>query len=194
MGQRSVQGLDTTRAAAALRTLGDGDRVRLMRFAELRARGLPMVEASDLLNEAIARALSTRRWPSHISFLRFMLQTIRSVASEHWRRLEPVSREADLLGTRGVEQDGGYLSPLENIPDPASQPDRIVLALKTLAEIEGLFRDDTEVLAVLSGRAMGEAPAEVRRRARMTPTQYASAQKRLLRMLSRTMLQEAATS
>ena len=76
-------------SVAALRRLSDGDLRRLERLARLRVIGLHAVDWRDLLHEAIVRLLDgSRRWPRDVSMVVFLRETMRSIASDHWRRLE----------------------------------------------------------------------------------------------------------
>src|SRR5262249_46044154 len=74
--------------ARAIRALSDTDLVRLKALAQLWVRGLPDgLTWSDLLNEAIARALDgSRRWPPGVPLLAFLSGVMRSICDDHWRR------------------------------------------------------------------------------------------------------------
>src|ERR1700744_5939432 len=73
--------------AIAFAALNAADYARLARIAQLRARGLPELDWRDLLHDATTRALEgARRWPADVPFMAFVAQTLRSVASEAWRR------------------------------------------------------------------------------------------------------------
>ena len=87
LAQREVATIDE--AAAALRRLSDADLRRLERIARLRAIGLNALDWRDLLNEAFVRLLNgSRRWPHKVKLVVFLRETMRSIASEYWRRLE----------------------------------------------------------------------------------------------------------
>jgi hypothetical protein len=67
---------------AAIRGLSDADLSRLRALAGLRARTLPGVDWSDLLNEAIVRAPDrTRRWPPTVPILAFLAGVMRSMTT-----------------------------------------------------------------------------------------------------------------
>ena len=103
-------------SAAALRRLSEGELRRLEQLARLRVIGLHAVDWRDLLQEAIARLLDgSRRWPRDVSLVVFLRETMRSIASDHWRRLEEpvVMSEAEL----GVHQETGE-GALDNAIDP----------------------------------------------------------------------------
>lgn len=173
-----------TDVAAALLSLTDADLVRLKRIAQLRSAGLVAIEWKDLINEAVSRALGeTRRWPRSVPFVAFLAQTMRSIANEEWRRLhqEKVTLESD-LGTANSE---GELMILDELAENSVHPEREVLARKTLEEIEALFKDDLEALAILNGLAEGLTPDEIQIKGDMSRIQYASSQKRIRRKLSR---------
>jgi RNA polymerase sigma-70 factor (ECF subfamily) len=115
----------TERVAHALRRLSDADLLRLEALARLRARGLPGVVWSDLLNEAIRRALDgSRPRPPSVPLLAFLAQIMRSVWSELCRRNALEHRIARAgAGTESDEMD----------------PERIVAAAQALAAIHKLF-------------------------------------------------------
>ena len=156
--------------------LGDADLLRLQRFAQLRAPLAPSMDWQDLLQEAIARILDGRRqWPRSIDFMAFMRQTIRSIASERRRR--------ELRKPEHAEFDDEQM--IDSALSSAGQPERVVATSNLLEEIHTLFANDPEVLAVLSGIAADESPKEIQSRSGMSTTQYASAQKRIRRGLTR---------
>ncbi len=172
----------TAEVAAALAALSDADLVRLKRVAQLRSAGLNVITWEDLVNEAVARSLAGARvWPLHIPFIAFMAQTIRSIASEERRRVEheQTSAETDL---RSSEDDD---HPIADRAVNDITPEREVIARRTLSAIEGLFQDDQEATAILQGFAEGATPEQIQASAALTPTQYASAQRRVRRRLAR---------
>nr|WP_276978022.1 hypothetical protein [Ferrimicrobium acidiphilum] len=172
----------TAEVAAALAALSGADLVRLKRIAQLRSAGLSTVTWEDLINEAIVRSLTgTRRWPPSIPFIAFLAQTIRSIASEEWRRLdhEQTRVEADLGFGEDDDQSMADLA-VDHIG-----PERNAIARKTLNDIELLFHDDDAAKAILHGFAQGATPKQVQSSASLTPTQYASAQRRIRRRLAR---------
>lgn len=172
----------TAEVAAALVALSDADLVRLKQIAQLRSAGLSTVTWEDLVNEAAVRSLAgARRWPRSIPFIAFLAQTIRSIASEEWRRLEheQTSVEADLGSGEDDDQ------PIANLAVDHLTPEREVIARKTLNDIELLFHDDQEAKVILHGFAQGATPEQIQASASLTPTQYASAQRRIRRRLAR---------
>ena len=170
-------------SAAALRRLSEGELRRLEQLARLRVIGLHAVDWRDLLHEAIARLLDgSRRWPRDVSLVVFLRETMRSIASDHWRRLEEpvVMSEAEL----GVHQETGE-GALDNAIDPVASPERRVSAAETLARIEEAFKGDENALKVMAGMAIGKSPKEIQEEAGMNKTRYASTQRRIRRGLAR---------
>ena len=98
LAQRGV--VDAAGSAAAvsraLAELSEIDLLRLRALARLRARGLPLgIDWSDLLHEALARALDgSRQWPHGVPILVFLTGVMRSVCADVWRRRR---REAELI-------------------------------------------------------------------------------------------------
>ena len=166
-----------------MRRLSDGDLRRLEQLARLRVIGLHAVDWRDLLHEAIVRLLDgTRQWPRDVPLVAFLRETMRSIASDHWRRLErPVVVAESELGIDG-EIDG---SEVGHARDVAGQPERQVSADETLARIEDAFRDDDEALKVMAGMAGGKSPREIQEETGMDETRYASTQRRIRRRLGR---------
>ena len=167
----------------ALRRLSDDDLRRLQQLARLRVIGLHTVDWRDLLHEAIARLLDgSRRWPRDVSLIVFLRETMRSIASDHWRRLEsPVIVTESELGGNAVTGEGA----LDNAMDPAASPERRVSAAETLARIEEVFRSDDDALKVMAGMASGKSPQEIQEETGMNETRYASTQRRIRRGLAR---------
>jgi DNA-directed RNA polymerase specialized sigma24 family protein len=168
-----------------LAALSDADLLRLKRFAQLRSLRLPLLNWSDLLNEAIVRVLDgSRLWPPDVDFIVFLLQSIRSIASEQWRRIQrtPVTREADLPPANPVNTERASLDELGR---DELNPEREVLAAFALRDVMTIFRADQHATAILVGLAEGDAPTDIQRRASMTSIQYASAQRRIRRALAR---------
>ena len=162
--------------AIALAALTPADHVRLGQIAQLRARGLPEVDWRDLLQEACGRALDgTRRWPLDVAFFAFLAQTIRSVASEAWRRRGLV-----------VRPGGEAESSAEAVADDTPDPERQLVARDLLQRLEALFSADPAALAILTGVAEGLTPDDIQRRSSMSATAYDSARRRMRRTLART--------
>ena len=168
--------------AAALRGLSDAEIHRLEQLARLRVIGLHAVDWRELLHEAIARLLDgTRRWPKQVPLVVFLRETMRSIASVHWRRLE---RSLVVTGSE-LKTDGDMDGAVEDALDETGQPERRASAAGTLERIEEIFRDDEEALCVLAGMASGNAPREIQAAGGMDETRYASTQRRIRRRLAR---------
>lgn len=183
MSQKVVELATVPEVAATLAALGDPDLLRLRRIAQLRAMGLTAVDWRDVLNEAVVRVLTgSRKWPKTVPFVAFMAQTMRSIANEHWRQVHEsgVTVEADL----DIDTDHPTAG-LEQMAVNAIHPEREVIARRTLADIEELFRGDSQVLAILEGLGEGLSPVETQEEAGISATQYASAQRRIRRELAR---------
>lgn len=166
-------------AAKAIVGLSTADKLRIERFARLRAVSLGPVEWQDLLQEAIGRILSgSRRWPPSVPMVAFLQQTIRSVAHEERRRLikRLELRESQLgpsdAGTLYQHQDDG--------PDAL----RALGAKEQLREILEAFKGDREVLLLIDGLAGGETALETQARAGFTSLAYDAARKRFRRKLN----------
>ena len=173
-----------TKGAVALRNLSDADLRRLERIARLRCIGLHDLHWRDLLHEAIARLLDgSRIWPKHLSLVVFLRETMRSIASDHWRRrsVNPIQLESEVPEIA----DAGNSPILENTPDLTPNPEEALSAVETLKHIHDIFCEDTDALHVIIGMANGKSPGEIQKEAGMTPTRYATTQRRIRRRLAR---------
>jgi RNA polymerase sigma-70 factor (ECF subfamily) len=95
----------------------------------------------------------------------FLAGVMRSLRSEHWRRV------------RG----GGAVVRQELAPDP----ERALIAAQELEAIGRLFADDLVVLRIITGLAEGLSPEEIRLAFGLSTTDYDSARRRMRRCLLR---------
>lgn len=167
--------------AEALRQLSDEDHERLEKIARLRVMGLHAVAWRDLLHDAIERLLDgRRRWPREVPLVVFLRETMRSIASDHWRRLDQsVVRSESEVGEERETDGGAVVSAV----DETAQPERRVSAEETIRRIEDAFEGDREALCVLAAMASGRGPQEIQQEIGMDKTRYASTLRRIRRRL-----------
>jgi DNA-directed RNA polymerase specialized sigma24 family protein len=165
-----------TPVSRVLASLSEADLLRLQALARLRARGLPRgVSWSDLLHEAIARALDgSRQWPPGLPFLAFLSGVMRSICDESWRRR---GREAELV-VFGDDVEG-------DVECPAPNQERVLAAAQAITAIQRLFRGDEVALRILAGLANGLSAEEIRNNNNLSSVQYDSARRRMRRALIR---------
>ena len=176
--QAAVGAADSpTLVARALAGLSDADLLRLQALARVRARGLPPgVSWSDLLHEAIVRALDgSRQWPPHLPFLAFLSGVMRSLCGEIWRWRR---REAELIVT---EEEGACVE----AACPAPDAERVFAAAEAVSALHRLFADDAIILQIVSGLAGGLTAEEIRAMHDLSPIAYDSARRRMRRALLR---------
>jgi hypothetical protein len=122
----------------------------------------------DLLQESVTRILLGKRAvPEGIAVVAFVAGVMRSLRSEHWQRI----RKATPHGSELI--------------DPAAGPERALIAQQELAAIQGLFADDAVALTILDGLAAGLTADEIRDAAQLSDSDYASARRRMRRVLLR---------
>jgi RNA polymerase sigma-70 factor (ECF subfamily) len=140
------------------------------------------VSWEDLLQEAITRALlGSRVQPEGVTVVGFLAGVMRSLRTEHWRRVQRgEGRPAALSRQAG----GGEERELE-LRDPRPDPERALAALQELDAIERLFADDRVALQIIAGLAAGLSAQEIRSATGLTKTDYDSARKRMRRALLR---------
>lgn len=167
--------LRPTETARALNLLTDMDLLRLKTLARLHARGLPPeVGWEDLLQEAITRMLTgARQAPGTVPLVAFLAGIMRSLRSEHWRRLR--------RGAPGREPLPITHEPV--LAEAAPSPERSLMAQEQLHAIQRLFAHDPVVLSILAALAEGHSAEEICRLLDLTRTEYDSARKRVRRGL-----------
>ena len=169
--------------AEGLRQLSEEDYHRLEKIARLRATGLHAVVWRDLLHDAVERLLDgRRRWPRNVPLVVFLRETMRSIASDHWRRVDQsvVVAESEMVGDG--EADCGAVA---NAADETAQPERQASAKETIRQIEDTFESDSEALWVLSAMASGKSPREIQLEIGIDEVRYASTLRRISRRLRR---------
>ena len=167
---------------AALRGLTDSEWQQLADLARVRATGLGTLDSGDLLHGAIDRMLTgKRKWPRDVPLVVFLRETMRSIASNEWRRLE----QRVIVAESEMRPDGAWGDgAVEAAPDVSMAPETRVVAAEMLDQIEGVFRDDAEALAVIVGVTGGQSPDEIRRENAMGEKRYATTLRRIRRRLT----------
>ena len=155
----------------------------LEKIARLRVIGLHAVEWRELLHDAIERLLDGRRqWPRNVPLVVFLRETMRSIASDHWRRLDRPVVVAESEMSADGEADGGLVA---NAVDETAQPERRASAEETIRRIEDAFEGDGQALRVLAAMASGQSPRETQQEIGIDETRYASTLRRIRRRLRR---------
>src|SRR5882757_3246361 len=170
-------------AALALKLVSEADLLRLKIIARLHARGLPAdVGWADLLQEAFTRVLDgSRHQPEGVSIVAFLAGVMRSLKSEHWRRVARESRYGQAAPYSQVDE-----GTLDTEPrDPAPDLERSLNALQELAAVDRLFVDDPIALQIIAGLAEGLSAERIRGAAGISKIDYDSARKRMRRALLR---------
>lgn len=167
--------------ALALKLVSEKDLLRLKAIARLHARGLPPeIDWSDLLQEAFTRLLDgSRKCPEDVPIAVFLAGVMRSIKADHWRR----ARRARLPQMR-TEVDLGD-DPEGEAGDPSPDPERSLIAMQQLAEIDRLFAGDPRALQVIEGLFEGWSPEQIRATYDMSKTEYDSTRRRMRRTLLR---------
>lgn len=161
--------------------LDDDALYRLEVAAARYRRALPKHDVEELVNEALQRALDGRRkWRRDVAFMAFMLETMRSIASE-WLKRNLRDVPDSQIGVSSGEDDEGE-SFLERQSTAEGDPEAAARFRDVADRLERVFGSgDDEVMGVVLGRIEGLSPAETQKEFNMTPKAYAAAQKRLRR-------------
>jgi DNA-directed RNA polymerase specialized sigma24 family protein len=176
-GARDIASEDEVRAQ--LLALDDDAMGRLELKAATYRRMLPQQDVDDLVNETLRRVLDgCRKWPKDVAFMAFLFQTMRSIASEWWKRNRREVPDSQIETGNDGEDDDSFL---ERQPAAGGGPDDSAAFAKFADAVEEVFANDDDVMAVIIGRVEGLSAAETREKFDMTATAFATAQKRLRR-------------
>jgi len=169
--------------ALALNLIGEMDLLRLKAIARLHARGLPPdVGWEDLLQEAFTRVLvGSRVLPEGVTMVAFIAGVMRSLRTDHWRRVLAGPGSAKALRN---DRAAGKSHDVE-VRDPAPGPERSLSARQELAAIQQLFAADPVVLQIIAGLGEGLEAEQIRASAKVSRKDYDSARKRMRRALLR---------
>jgi len=174
--------LRPTETALALKVVTDLELLRLKTLARWYARGLlPVVTWEDLLQEALTRILvGSRQASAGVPTVAFIAGVMRSLRSEHWRRIGgPKTGGAASSGS--ADRTKRQVERADSLPGP----EHALVAQQELESIRRLFCDDRTALAIIDGLVEGLTVTEIRLAAGLTETEYASARKRMRRLLLR---------
>jgi DNA-directed RNA polymerase specialized sigma24 family protein len=167
---------------AQLLALDDDALHRLELGAARYRRMLPRQDVEELVNETLRRALERdRKWRKDQPFMAFLFLSMRSIA---WEFLKQNQREvpASQIGVNNDDNDDEENDDyLERQPAEVGDPEAAACHVLFVDEIERMFRDDDDVMAVIIGRVEGLSSVETRERFDLTPTAFETAQKRLRR-------------
>ncbi len=171
----------------AFEELSHKELLHLSIFADFKARICPSSEGEDLLNQAFCDVLSgNRRWyKEKVEFKHFLFGVVRSITNNAIRK----------------DQGRSNVVSLDQTDCPASTtPETILMASereerarKTLARIEQLFVDDTEVALVIWCLKLGMKGPEIQSDLGISKTEYETIVKRMRRKLVRMKEQDLAS-
>ena len=175
--------LRPSETALALKLVSEMDLLRLKTIARLHARGLPPdVGWEDLLQECLTRVLTgARRIPAGVAPVAFIAGVMRSLKSEHWRRVSGKGRRG---GNPRSRFPGGSTGD-PTLRDHAPGPERSLMAMEQLKAIERLFADDPVALGIIDGLGEGLSAEQIRAALGLSKTDYDSARRRMRRCLLR---------
>ena len=167
-------------SALGLGLITDLELLRLKTLARWYARGLPPdVTWEDLIQEALTRIIvGKRQVPDGVAIVAFLAGVMRSIRSEHWQRVEGTGARGRSVRSQSADR------PVELV-DGAPGPDQAVMAQQELARVRELFAEDPTATAILDGLARGLTAEELRVALGLSDTDYASARKRMRRVLLR---------
>jgi len=175
--------LRPAQTALALELVSRLDLLRLKSIARVYARGLPPdVTWEDLLQEALTRVITGARVrPEGVETLAFIVGVMRSLRADYWRRASRQTEGKDAL--RIDHSDDESLALVGADPEPS--PERALSARQELTLVHMLFANDAQALKILEGLGLGLDAEQIRRRARMSRTDYDSTRRRMRRTLLR---------
>lgn len=165
---------------ATIRGLSQPEWARLRKVARLYANA-GAIEADDLLQEAMMRAISTRACPAHVDVVRFIAEAMRSIAHDQRKKQKPVAELVPIARTGEAFETGVDLVDESEGPEDGliTKEDSAHYAV-TYDAIRALFEDDPIAKDVLEGLLEDMTPVEIRELTGLDQTGYDS-KRRLIR-------------
>jgi DNA-directed RNA polymerase specialized sigma24 family protein len=166
--------------AQALLRLTPAEKARL-RHASVHVAQVADVDAEDLLQEAITRALAgKRRWPDHVDIVTFLAMVMKSLASAGQRSAaRRPERDPDDEGDPDIYED-------KNPEGLGQRADEILISEERRRAILAMFDGDDEAQLIVEGMLGGMEGEELRKFVDLNPTQYASKRRKIRRTLNLT--------
>lgn len=184
--------------SAALRDLSDPDHRRLQKAAKLFMRFHPILareyEADDLLQMASLAALQgTRKWPKNrVKFVKFLAETMRSIASNESRKLQEGMLADATPGVEGrsADVDVREADALEGAVSATPDPEEALLQkeheagrLTKIALLRAQLADDQKIARIFELQLEGLSKREIRERLGMDSIRFWTADRRLTRRI-----------
>lgn len=169
----------------AIVELTDVEAIRLENVARFRAlglRGLGLgVNAEDLLQEAITRTIEgRRRWKREISFVKHLIETMRSISSHERERFRKAKVKSPVRELEGDES--GLSSPLSwRAPDS----EVIAAACQQKTAIFERFAEDPTAEQVLDGLQAEMTGPEIQEVLEISQREYETVMTRIRRSIDR---------
>ncbi len=170
----------------AISKLSSADAERLHQFATFKAMALTAlglgIDAEDLIQEAMWRtATGKRRWPKHITFVKYLIESVRSVASH---AIPASAKGVTMVSSDPANEDEESSDEWSPQWEPVSQmPDAecIAMARDRLSRIEKRFENDERVQLIMEGLSTGMTGPEIKEDLGISQTELETAMTRLRR-------------
>lgn len=175
---------NTNQILEAFSQLADNELKALSHSASKLLAGTPYSEPSDLIHEALHRALDGRRhWPTDVNFGAFICMTMRSIASSDRERAKAhkmfnISSD-DLSDWSGHEQMHS-----KSAEDAFMEIEQMQIAHKAADAARVGLADDDLALKVLSGMMAGMSAKEMRDEFKLDGRSFDAARHRVMRRIS----------
>ncbi|MFJ7565544.1 hypothetical protein ACIQW9_01105 [Herminiimonas sp. NPDC097707] len=184
---------------SAIEQMTKEDSYRLRMAATYSLFGTEYQNPQELINEAVVRTMNAangekgRAWKSNVSFMAFMVMTIRGLASDSRDSL--VQTKTDYIEKMATEHiaaedvlgaEGHFHCSPESVAleiDEMNERQAIIKADTDI--IEAYFVNDTNISWIIMGIKDGCSSSEIKEMGEMTDTQYDTAKRRFRRGLEK---------
>lgn len=168
--------------ASAIRALTPADWARLKKVAHYYSSGRP-IAAKDLLQEAFVRAIDGRVCPAHVDVVKFLAETMRSIAHGESEKVE------HRLVLVSVAKTGDHQAAAMNYPDPVENAEARIISEQGAAAIRRamlvLFDDDPVARDILEGTMEDMTAEELRELTGLDKAAYDSKRKLIRRRIDK---------
>lgn len=180
--------LRLTELKLGLEALSKADWIKLGKASEVLCWGLPC-EGQDLLEEVLCRALEGKRnCPEDVPVLIFLIQAMKSLVSAYLKMRRHNALDQAIMSNPEDQEELAFL--LDGKGDLAT-PEELLIAKKTLEQIDSTFTGDETAQMVLMGKLDGLSPSEIQQICDLGPVAYASTLRSIRRKLDKLNIEES---
>lgn len=156
-----------------------------IRLGVMRYKGVDYGQLEkDLVQEAMLRLLSTRKWPRHVSAVTMMIRTAESIIHDLRTNADALALDRHEVAPSDRDVDANEWLEEQHASTDIVRSAEISNTQEGLEELKQLFADDEVAWEILSAKHLcGYGPSEIQELLGLTETEYQSKLKKISRRI-----------